>query len=120
LTSTTVTAIVEVKSNVSSTNGAGPATLVKVKVWPSTVTGALCPRPSPARGFVATLYSVVPCGQVSFAAPAAVPSTTAVPPMRPTLRNPSPKTIRTRAFARERASANARARAPDTPFALDT
>jgi hypothetical protein len=36
-TKTVLTAIVEVKSNVSSTKGAGPATFVNVNVTPLTV-----------------------------------------------------------------------------------
>jgi hypothetical protein len=115
-----VTAIVEVKSKVSSSNGSGPTTLVKVKVCPLTVNAALSPLSSPLSGLASTLYSVEPCGQVVFAAPAALPRMTAVPPMRPTPMTPSPRTTRTRVFARERASASARARAPTPPTALDT
>ena len=59
-TKTSLTAIVEVKSNVSSSNGSGPVTLVNVNVCPSTVNDALSPTLKPLNGLVSTLIPVVP------------------------------------------------------------
>jgi hypothetical protein len=64
LTRTSLTAIVEVKSNVSSAKGSGPVTLVKVNVCPAAVNDALPPTSNPPKGLVSTLISVVPWGQL--------------------------------------------------------
>jgi hypothetical protein len=96
-TKTTLTAIVEVKSNVSSANGSGPATLVNVNVCPLTVNDALSPTLNPFNGLEFTEYSVVPCGQLRLSlAPAGAPRTIAVLPSSPTANTPSPSAIRAR------------------------
>jgi hypothetical protein len=95
-TKTSLTAIVEVKSNVSSSNGSGPVTLVKVNVCPSTVNDAVSPTLKPLNGLASTLISVVPCGQVGLSLAPAGNRTIAVLPSSPTDRTPNPSATRAR------------------------
>jgi hypothetical protein len=98
-TRTSFTAIVEVKSNVSSSNGSGPVTLVKVNVCPATVNDALPPTFKPLKGLVSTLISVVPGGQLRLSLAPAGRRMIAMLPTRPADRTPSPSATRARLLA---------------------
>jgi hypothetical protein len=93
LTKTVLTAVVEVKSNVSSPKGAGPATFVNVNVTPLTVNCADWPVLSPLIGLPSTLYSEVPCGQLKLTDACAAGSNRAkAPPSMPMTSTDSPMT----------------------------
>ncbi len=100
LTMAVLTATDDVKSKVSSTKGAAPATFVKTNVTPLTVNEADSPLLSPTSGLPSTLYSEVPCGQLKLSdACAAGSSRLNAPPSIPTTNTIKPQAT----FKRRRA-----------------
>jgi hypothetical protein len=93
LTIAALTATDDVKSNVSSVKGAGPATFVNVKVTPFTVNWADCPLLNPLSGLPSTLYSEVPWGHARLTLAWAAGSSRAnAPPSMPTTKTARPDT----------------------------